>query len=169
MATFRQEAAEKYAEIGQRWLTEFGITLKGVRSGLTGEAWVKERAIYAPWPSTTRNRLYILAHEIGHVALDHRRQRPTYVQEFEAEQFAHGLMRRDGLAAPRKMTVRAKRYVNSKIGRAFNRFARWIDPDIAEWCGSSVVGINWSAEPKHQKHYHRSAVEHVRRVLAKTA
>jgi hypothetical protein len=168
MPTPKQAAGERYAAVGEGWMAEFGVSLKGIRTGLTGQAWVEERAIYAPWPSTTRNRLYILAHEIGHVALDHRSQRPVYVQEFEAEQFAHGLMRRDGLAVPRKMADRAKCYVRFKIRRAHNRFVRWIDPDIAKWAGTSAVGINWSAEPKRHKHYHAASLRRVRKAVVKS-
>lgn len=164
--TAAQDARERYAAIGAVWMARFNVTLSKARTGLHGCAHVETRKIEAPWPTTSRKRLYILAHEIGHVALDHRRKLPTYVQEFEAEQFAAGLMRASGVAVPRAMTDRAKRYIRTKIGRAHARFVRWVDPDIAAWAGTNVGGINWSSEPKHQKDYYGSALKRVASALA---
>jgi hypothetical protein len=161
-----QVAQQRYSALGAAWLNEFHVVLGQATSGLHGRAWVTDRMLHAPWPATTRKRLYILAHEIGHVALDHRKQRPVYVQEFEAEQFAHALMRRDGIAVPRAMTERAKRYVRSKINRAFVRGGQWFDPDIAAWAGSSVVGVNWCVPPEKQRHYYATSMRRVDRFMA---
>jgi hypothetical protein len=121
--------------------------------------------LVVPWPTNTRKRLYILAHEIAHVVLDHKRQRPAYVQEFEAETFAHGLMRLFGIRVPRKMTVGAQQYVRRKIlARPQRRFAHWIDPTIAEWAG--LYGLNYKAPPGKPKNYHGRSIRRVEAALA---
>src|SRR4030095_917748 len=111
----RAAAAERYAELGRRWLAEFKVTIGQARTNLSGRAWVERRVIDAPWPTTTRKRLYIVAHEIAHVALGHVGKRlRAYIREYQAERFAHDLLRREGLAVPRAMSERAKRYVARK-------------------------------------------------------
>lgn len=157
-----QEAQARYAALGEALVARFKVALKKVRSGLTGCAYVQSREIEAPWPSTSRNRLYILAHEIGHVALDHKPSQLRYVKEFEAEQFAHGLLRQIGVAVPRKMTDRAKGYVRRKIKSALRQRAKWIDPDIADWAGLS---LNQSVDPKHVHDYFASAKARVEGAL----
>lgn len=164
-----EDARARYAALGERLLADFDVSLKAARTGLHGVAFVAKREIEAPWPTTTRKRLYILAHEIGHVALGHVSKLPRYVEEYEAEQFAHVLLRREGVAVPRSMTERAKRYVRRKITQAHARFVRWVDPDIAEWSGVNVKGINWSADPKHVRPYFAKAATRVRSVLGTRA
>ena len=137
-------AARRFAELGEVWLRSYDVRLRKARSNLTGRAWAKKREIEAPWPTTSRRRLYILAHEIGHVVIGHHGQRPVYVQEYEAELFAAALLREHGVSVPRDMTSRAKAYVASKIGRAIRRSALWIDPEIADWAGTDVSGVNYA-------------------------
>lgn len=161
-----QDAAARYAAIGKAWLKEFDVTIGSARRTLSGRAFVQDRRIDAPWPTTSRKRLYLVAHEIGHIALNHLGQLPVYVREFEAEQFAHALMRRDGIAVPRAMTARAKSYVRSKIGRGFVRGGQWFDPDIAAWSGASVVGINWCTPTAKQKHYYDASLRRVQNAVS---
>lgn len=162
----KAQAAARYTAIGEEWMKRFGVTLRSARRNLTGCHQWGTKEVDAPWPPTTRKRLYVLAHEIGHAALDHRGSRPVYVREFEAEQFAHGLMRQSGIAVPRTMTMRAKAYVQSKMRRGFARGATWFDPDIAQWAGASVLSINFSAPPiAHRPHYAVS-LRRVERALA---
>jgi hypothetical protein len=136
----RAVAADRYADLGRQWLVEFNVTIGKARASLSGRAFVEQRVIDAPWPTTSRKRLYIVAHEIGHIARDHvGRRLPAYIREYQAEVFAHDLLRRDGIAVPRAMTERAKRYVARKAERA-----RQIDPNIALW-----AGIEARSKPEH--------------------
>ena len=121
-----------YEDVGRRWIKLFDIKVWQERRDLTGVAWVYWRAVAAPWPPTTRKRLYFLAHEIGHILLDHRGQRPPYVQEFEAEIFAHKLLEREDIPVPESMTKRAKAYVFTYIKKRILR-GLWVDPDITNW------------------------------------
>src|SRR5690349_9659387 len=85
--------------------TPEGVKIK-YRSGLTGRAW--EDKISAPRP-VTRKALYVYLHECGHVHLDHfTRFDFVYIQEYEAERYAHQAMRAAGIPVPREMTRRAK-------------------------------------------------------------
>ena len=87
-------AAGRYAASRQTMARQFDVALCEVRTKLTGRAFVKQREIEVPWPTTTRKRLYIVAHEIGHVVLGHAGNRlPAYKREYQAEQFAHELLR----------------------------------------------------------------------------
>ena len=150
--TARAEAAERYAQIGRGWFARFRVSLRKERASLTGCAWVRDRAVEAPWPSTTRKRLYILAHEIGHVALRHTRRLPRYVEEYEAEQFAHALMRETGVAVPRSMTLRAKRYVSRKIAQAHIRGLNKLDKKIAEWAGGKGAADGYTEHAHYACH-----------------
>ena len=137
-------ARARYARLGETWLEEFRVTLRKARTNLSGRGCAQTRQIVGPWPPTTRQRLYIIAHEIGHVVLDHRRQRPAYVREFEAEQFAHALLHREGIAVPRKQTLRAKAYVLHKIYRGLRRGrTKALDPFIADWADMSLLSVSF--------------------------
>ena len=57
-----------------------------------GRASAEKKRIKVPGP-TTRRRLYIYAHECGHVAMNHRGQKHSYIQEYEAEMYAHEVLR----------------------------------------------------------------------------
>ena len=166
LRTEKAAAQVLYAAIARTWVRCYGIWYVLPSASLAGSAFVDCRIITAPWPATTRRELYIVAHEIGHVALGHRaRQLPVYVQEFEAERFAIALMRRAGLAVPRDMTARGKRYVALKIERAFRRGARWIDPDIARWAGTYVGGINYCTPPRQRIRFAKPSLARVDRAV----
>jgi hypothetical protein len=55
-----------------------------IRNGLHGWSLSEHGIIHAP-KGRTRKQLYILAHECGHVALNHNRSKPRHVEEHEAE------------------------------------------------------------------------------------
>ena len=129
----RAAAAARYAQLGRVLLAEVGMTESQVepRTRLSGHAqWLLGAPfIAAPWPTTTRRRLYILAHECGHIALRHggpgRPKRiPAHRKEYEAEHYAHAALRRHGVAVPRRMTDSARRYVGRKISQALKRGAK---------------------------------------------
>jgi len=135
----RKAAAERYLQIGRRIADEAGVRQFDETPGnaLYGRAYTKQQRIKAPTP-TTRNRLYIFAHECGHVALGHRYRQPVWREEYEAERWAHDALRRHGVAVPKKMTASAKAYIASKIRRALRRGAKRIDPAVARWAGVDV-------------------------------
>lgn len=132
----RQQAANRYAALGEAMVAEYGILKVEPSAGLRGWAIVKDRHIKVPWPTTTRKRLYILAHECGHVFLEHTgRRKPRYVEEYEAEQFAIAKLREHGIPVPKSMLKRAKAYVAYKIRQAERSGAKKIDTKIRNWCG----------------------------------
>jgi hypothetical protein len=135
----RHEMAEKCQAVAAKY-TPTDLIVE-TRKGLTGRAWYKPRRISAPKP-VTRRALHIYLHEIGHITLHANSRKPVYVKEYEAEQFAFEIMRHEGIAVPTKSVTNAKSYVAHKIGKAFRRGAKYIDPKIAKWCGVDVVGIN---------------------------
>jgi len=99
--------------------------------GLRGRAFTKSRRILVPEP-TTRRRLYVFAHECGHVALRHG-HRPRHAQEYEAELYAQEALRRHGIQVPEKEILNGRRYVAQKIVRALNRRAKRLDARAVEW------------------------------------
>ena len=108
------------------------------QKGLKGYAYVMSGrnpvgVIHVPSP-TTRRRLYVFAHECGHVVLGHDGRVPYHRQEFEAERWAHAALRRHGIAVPEKETLRAKQYVARKIHKAVVRGAKRIDRESYRFC-----------------------------------
>jgi hypothetical protein len=88
------------------------------RKSLSGRAYYSKRMISVPRP-TTREALYIFLHECGHFFFDHgRRQTPEYLDEIEAEHWAHARMREAGIPVPRKMTAQAKKDVARAVADA---------------------------------------------------
>jgi len=99
--------------------------------GLRGRAFVKSKRILVPHP-TTRRRLYVFAHECGHVALRHG-SRPRHRQELEAELYAQDALRRHGIEVPEREVEIGRRYVAQKIVRAIRRRAKKVDRAAVEW------------------------------------
>lgn len=126
----RRAAAERFTEIATRHTPP--DVLVGYRKSLTGRAWPKSRRIEVPRP-VTRRALHIYLHEVAHIVLDHRRQKPVHVQELEAEQWAFRVMREEGVPVPRKSLRQAKRYVRRKIRRAELAGAKSIDAKARAW------------------------------------
>jgi hypothetical protein len=123
----KEAMAARCREVAMRLAEEAGVRSWEYTSGLHGSAFVRTGHIKAPEP-TTRNRLYVWAHECGHVTLKHNNTKPRHIAEYEAERWAHAALRRHGIAVPRKQTKRAKDYVARKIRQAQRRGAKHIDP-----------------------------------------
>ena len=129
----REQMAERCQEVARALVGEAGVTdCMFHDKGLRGRAWPRERRILVPRP-TTRRRLYVLAHECGHVALGDIK--PVYRGEYLAEMYAHKALRRHGIAIPREATISAKKYVSLKIRRALRRRVKEIDSEVSDWCG----------------------------------
>lgn len=131
----RQKMAERCLVTAELLIREAGVTVVEHRGqALRGRAWSAKKRIRVPKP-TTRRRLYILAHECGHVALGHSSRRISkHRKEYEAEQYAHAALRRHGISVPKASTTRAKQYVAWKIKQAIKRGAKSIDMEALKWC-----------------------------------
>ena len=118
------EAKRILKSIARQWFKIHKVKKITYVKGLYGKAWCKEKRLRIP-PSTTRKRMYIIAHELGHLALHghlkHKRSRRQFIKEFEAEKYAHALMRRFKIRIPRAMTKRAKNYVQYRINLSIRR------------------------------------------------
>lgn len=130
----RKAAARRYYEAGLAMLKEAGVeNWTFHENGLYGRC--SEKHLSCPKP-TTRRRLYILAHECGHAALNHAaigKGQPTHRKEYEAELYAHEALRRYGIAVPRKETQRAKEYVARRIDMAVRRHTTKLDREAVKW------------------------------------
>jgi len=130
----RKAAAERYTAIAMKYVPE-SWTVQ-FRKSLSGKCYYCSKTISAPKP-VTRKSLYIFLHECGHAnlhaplvfnRLSEYRKKPKHVIELEAEQWAHERMRENGVAVPRSMTIRAKKYVGRKVNQAVARGSKNIDP-----------------------------------------
>jgi len=140
----RLAAVGRYTQLGRELLATIGLEQPtAVRKTLSGRAGRRRDGsitLTCPWPTTTRRRLYIAAHEVAHIVLHYhpdgtRITRPSHVKEFEAERWAHQWMRSHGVPVPRKDTARAKNYVRTKIRRAIKNGAKAIDAKAAKYAG----------------------------------
>jgi hypothetical protein len=120
--------------------TPANVCVIEIRKGLTGRACYASGKLSAPRPFT-RKALYIFLHECAHFALhaDGKRRR-RYMEEMEAEQWAHARMREAGIPVPRQMTRRAKAYVRRKLRQAFMRGATSFDSRALRFTGSRQIG-----------------------------
>lgn len=104
------------------------------RRRLTGCAWAWSRRIAAPRP-VTRRALHIYLHEIAHIVLEHKYQRPEYIQEYEAELWAFEVMRAEGIAIPERCIERARANVAYTISRAV-RSGHDIEKAVQKFAGA---------------------------------
>ena len=129
------EAKRILKSIARHWFKIHKVKKITYVKGLYGKAWCKEKRLRIP-PPTTRKRMYIIAHELGHIALHAKTSKRSFIKEFEAEQYAHTLMRRFNIKVPRAMTQRAKNYVNYRIGLSKARGLQApIPKEINLWLG----------------------------------
>ena len=184
-------------EAGYGWLKEFDVRIES----RIAEREFEENAIFRaekPFPAhwefaATANAarrlikiyratgggidtLALVAHEIGHVALNHWGQRPDYIQEFEAERFAKELFARDGFRYLRRLEWHGRIYVQGWIYRGLRHGLRSVDPRIARW---AKVGSDWDhggeARERYRealgrrpaRDYWREASERLRRALGR--
>ena len=91
----------------------------------------RERVLTSPWPTEDITSLYILAHEIAHWNMHFewvpagfwlgRAEIPSYRKEYEAEFFAHNMLRRYGIAVPRQETIDARENVRYNLCEDISR------------------------------------------------
>lgn len=118
-----------------RYIVESKILRRGFqikyRKSLTGCVYWETKICYIP-EIKTRKSLYIGCHELYHCLRD-RDNIKVYVDEMEAEMFAHRYTRHLGFAVPRTQTQRAKRYVSYKLQKAMRRGLKKVDSEVKEW------------------------------------
>lgn len=92
-------------------------------------------------PVDSETMLAILAHECGHAVLGHGySSTPEYIEEAEAEQYAHEALRRHLGRDPHDHIIRSgKKYVRGYCWQRFRRMGprptkRW-SAKVVEWCG----------------------------------
>lgn len=131
----RREAAERFYALGMSYLP--GWFSHSFRKSLSGHCDYVNMEVVGPRP-VTRRSLYIWLHECAHARLHYPlwaankaayKRKPKHVLEYEAERWAHEQMRAHGIAVPKAMTDRAKRYVARKITQAERRGAKSIDKE----------------------------------------
>ena len=114
------EAKRILKSIARQWFKIHKVKKITYVKGLYGKAWCKTKRLRIP-PPTTRKRMYIIAHELGHLALHTKTSKRQFIKEFEAEKYAHALMRRFKIRISRAMTKRAKNYVQYRINLSIRR------------------------------------------------
>jgi hypothetical protein len=108
--------------------------LRFTRRDNDGRANVRKKIIETGDPVTVE-RLYVVAHECGHIALEHgRRNLRGHRGEFEAEQFAILILRHFDVPVPYEMVEDGQNYVAWHIDQDINRYrGREIDSDAYKW------------------------------------
>jgi hypothetical protein len=120
-----------------------------IRKTLSGYACrCRDRTIVlaAPWPCITERRLYVLAHEVGHLHLHFGPNgelsgKPVYLIELEAEQFAHEFLRAHGIPVPHAERQRARNYVahHLQIAMRNGTHPTSITRKAAAWAGVKIT------------------------------
>ena len=98
-------------------------------SGLAETSGSDAGLLCAPRP-ITRRALYVYLHECAHFVLHADGKRPHYVEEYEADQWAHKVMRVAGITVPRAETRQAKENISDILRRVKRKKGRRIDPRI---------------------------------------
>jgi hypothetical protein len=96
------------------------VEVRKYRTSTTGQAF-KDRTITTPRPRGAIS-FGVLAHEVGHVVLDHHHNsKPRWVEEVEAWQFALRAVERFGLNGYEKVHRRAAQSLAYAFGKAIRR------------------------------------------------
>src|SRR5271169_4000262 len=76
--------------------TPENVKMVRIRASLSGVALLREGILVGPRPAT-RKSLYIFLHECAHFHLHASGRKARYIEEYEAEMWAHNKMREAGL------------------------------------------------------------------------
>jgi hypothetical protein len=100
----------------------------------SGIAFLDDGSIEAPDPITAE-RLYVVAHECGHIALQHgQREVSCHRGEYESEQFASFLLRRFAVPVPVDFIENGRQYVAEHIDReVLQENCREVDREAYGW------------------------------------
>jgi hypothetical protein len=115
------------------------VRLIRIREDLTGCAHPNPKSsnygtLETPRPGS-RPALQVFLHECAHYALDHRSNRPVYLEEYEAEVWSFARMREAGIPVPRESLKAAKRSVAAAIETALARGMKSIESKAARFAG----------------------------------
>jgi len=128
---------ETMKQIVENELSQHKITVKEWSKSSCGRAWKSTIKIPVPIDFDT---LGVCFHEIGHIVLQHWiKEKPRYVEEYEAEQYAIQKLRKYGFYN-KQYEYRAIAYVLSKIAQARNRGHNMknVPKEIVQWTGLQV-------------------------------
>lgn len=89
------------------------------------------RTMRAPKPDT-REGLHLYLHECGHFHLDAWNGSPDHVIEFEAEMWARGIMKAEGVPLPRRTANEMRDYIRGHCEKDHAAF-KSVRKDIARW------------------------------------
>ncbi len=131
----RTNSSDRLVRIGLAMLKESGVkSWRFHRKGVHGHSIPGNGYVYCPYPASS-SKLYTLAHECGHVALQHKTSTPRHRGEFEAENYAEELLRCFGVAVPNSQRRRAMLAVAYYIDRDIHfRNMRKIDGEAVGFC-----------------------------------
>jgi hypothetical protein len=93
--------------------------------------------IHAP-AGDNAEELYILAHECGHAAHRHNRRTPKWQHEYEAEIWAHDILRRFGVVVSKARTRRAKANVRLELSAGLDFPDKRTARAAANWSGGYI-------------------------------
>lgn len=114
---------------GNQLLAEHGLHIEKVRKSMSGYAPWEGNGIASPLPKTAKS-FAILAHEVGHKALGHKRGGKSCTKEYEAEKFAIAQFRRFGFTLPREVKTRMDRHIAHGLAQALNRGLVTVPPEL---------------------------------------
>jgi hypothetical protein len=143
----------RFERLGRELLAEIGLKEpQACLDQLHGFVRIEDagwRTLGAPWPTSTRAALYVLAHEIGHWRLHTEKHRgdvrgfrdgsTALVLEYEAGLYAHGRLRELGVPVPRWITGVGKRRAAAMIDHQLRTTTQTPDGAIAHCAGVDVA------------------------------
>lgn len=143
---------QRFAQVGEQWLTEATVTVCEPRSSSDNGFSVLCRWVRVPFPARTNSQLYVLAEQIARVLYAHgTRKRWDYLEAYERHHFAHQLLRFSRITVPRSSTSRAKREVQKLIDDVLDHTGGKVDGQIAEWAGGLVPRGRLSAKSHYDQ------------------
>ncbi len=126
----------RYEEAAVELVREAGIkTWDTTAKGLRGRAFVKQRGIVTPPPTTVR-RFCVVAHECKHVEVGPRTTMHSYEREHECVRAEETACLRFGFRFPRQQLERNKRYVAYRLHQGLRRglAPTKVKLSILRWC-----------------------------------
>jgi hypothetical protein len=124
--------AKRYKPIGVRVRFKRGKKLGPAHAIILPDG-VKE--ILSPRP-TTREGLFYFLHECAHIVLRHWHVKlPRWQQEYEAEQWAISVFRREGIPVSRESLEQAKIYVGELVEAHMAKGLPRPPVRVLRWCG----------------------------------